>query len=62
MLKIIDQLNKEFSLQDVYNYSLSLERLFPDNNHIRDKIRQQLQLIRDDGIIVFLGNGKYSKT
>jgi type II restriction enzyme len=39
MLKIIDQLNKEFILQDVYNYSLSLERLFPDNNHIRDKIR-----------------------
>jgi len=62
ILKIIDQLDNEFKLQDVYQYLNKLEILFPDNNHVKDKIRQQLQFIRDDGIIVFLGDGKYEKT
>lgn len=62
ILKIIDQLDSKFELQDVYQYSRKLEMLFPDNNHVKDKIRQQLQFIRDDGIIVFLSAGKYEKT
>ena len=49
----------EFTL---YNKEIELQKLFPDNNHIKDKIRQQLQFIRDDGVIVFHGNGKYEKT
>ena len=33
----------------------------PNNNNIRAKIRQQLQQLRDRGIISFLGNGRYQK-
>jgi len=62
VLKIIDRLEGRFSLQDIYNYTTSLELLFPENKHIKEKIRQQLQFIRDDGIIIFIGNGKYKKT
>ncbi|MGI0085759.1 MAG: DpnI domain-containing protein, partial [Nitrososphaerales archaeon] len=31
----------------------------PNNAHIRDKIRQQLQVLRDMGLIEFLGSGSY---
>jgi hypothetical protein len=30
-----------------------------DSCHIRDKIRQQLQLLRDLGLLEFLGPGSY---
>ena len=29
--------------------------------HIKEKIRQQLQVLRDKGLIEFLGNGHYRK-
>jgi len=34
---------------------------YPNNNHIPDKIRQQLQFLRDKGFIVFKGHGVYKK-
>jgi type II restriction enzyme len=41
-------LNKtEFTLQDVYAFAAQLQTLHPDNRHVRDKIRQQLQVLRD---------------
>ena len=33
--------------------------LHPDNRHVRDKIRQQLQVLRDLGLVEFLGRGRY---
>ena len=62
ILKIVDSLDSVFTLHDVYNKENELQKLFPDNNHIKDKIRQQLQFIRDDNVIIFHGNGKYEKT
>jgi type II restriction enzyme len=62
ILKILDSVDSVFTLQQVYEKEIELMELFPDNNHIKEKIRQQLQFIRDDGIIVFHGNGKYEKT
>ena len=50
-----------FSLSDVYSYKEWLQGKYPDNNFVEDKIRQQLQKLRDAGIIAFLGNGKYQK-
>jgi len=39
----------------------AIRRLFdeqcPDNDHIRAKIRQQLQVLRDGGLIEFCGGG-----
>ena len=52
---------KEFQLADVYAFEKELQRLHPENNFVRDKIRQQLQLLRDRGIIQFLSKGYYSK-
>ncbi|MGC8581819.1 MAG: hypothetical protein ACP5MW_05710, partial [Thermoplasmata archaeon] len=33
----------------------------PNNKHIKDKIRQQLQILRERGYLEFKGNGKYEK-
>ena len=49
----------EFSLADVYAHADALARLHPKNAHVRDKIRQQLQVLRDLGLIEFLGGGSY---
>jgi hypothetical protein len=39
----------EFTTTDVYAFERELEKLHPDNRHVRDKIRQQLQVLRDLG-------------
>ena len=49
----------EFSLADIYAHGDALARLHPKNAHVRDKIRQQLQVLRDLGLIEFLGGGSY---
>jgi type II restriction enzyme len=48
-----------FSLRDVYAFAAHLEKLHPDNRHGRDKIRQQLQVLRDLGFVEFLDRGHY---
>ncbi|WP_264520175.1 DpnI domain-containing protein [Flavobacterium sp. N1994] len=53
--------NKDFTLKDIYNFESELKIKYPNNNFIRDKIRQQLQLLRDKGIIEFNGRGTYKK-
>ena len=57
----IDKLDANFSLKQVYTFVDSLKLKHPENNHIKDKIRQQLQVLRDKGIIEFLGRGQYRK-
>jgi type II restriction enzyme len=49
----------EFSLNDIYKHERYLEALHPKNLNVRPKIRQQLQKIRDMGLIDFLGDGTY---
>ena len=51
----------EFSLEDIYAHESRLSSIFPGNNHIRPKLRQQLQVMRDHGLIDFLGGGRYRK-
>ena len=49
-----------FTLQDFYSrFEAELIALNPDNHNIRAKIRQQLQVLRDGGVITFLGSGRY---
>ncbi len=50
-----------FSLSDMYCFEEILKQKYPQNNHIKPKIRQQLQRLRDKGFIKFMGNGKYKK-
>ncbi len=49
----------EFSLADVYAREKELVRAFPNSRNVRPKIRQQLQKLRDLGIIRFQGDGQY---
>ena len=61
VLRVVRRFNKpNFSLADVYAYEHDLERLHPNNRHVRDKIRQQLQRLRDLGLIEFSGRGVYT--
>ena len=53
--------NVEFSLKDIYKFENELHEKHSENNNIKDKIRQQLQILRDKGYIKFLGQGNYRK-
>jgi len=63
VLKCVNRLDGDvFSLADVYAFEGLLGQKHPQNHHVRPKIRQQLQLLRDKGFIDFLGHGMYRKT
>ncbi len=53
--------NKDFTLDEVYQFADELAVRHPNNHHIKEKIRQQLQLLRDKGLIEFRGGGTYRK-
>lgn len=57
-----DITTNQFCLQDVYKYIEVLQKKHPHNHHVKEKIRQQLQFLRDKGFIEFLGRGYYKKT
>jgi type II restriction enzyme len=61
LIRCIEKIGaKEFSIQDVYKFENDLQAAYPDNQHIRAKIRQKLQVLRDKHYLVFLGGGRYS--
>jgi HKD family nuclease len=53
--------NSKFTLGDIYNFIPYLQRTFPENKNLEAKIRQQLQILRDIGLVEFLGQGSYKK-
>lgn len=53
---------KEFALNDIYAFEKELSKKHPNNKHIKDKIRQQLQFLRDKGYLEFIGKGIYRLT
>lgn len=60
VMRCLEQLRKrEFTLGDVYTFEKELSKLHPENKHIKDKIRQQLQILRDKNYLEFFGNGRY---
>ena len=62
VLKCVDIIpTSTFSLSDIYAFAAVLQKKHPRNNHVNDKIRQQLQVLRDKGFIEFIGRGKYRK-
>jgi len=63
VLNVVRRLGRaEFSLADVYASAAHLARLHPANRYIEPKIRQQLQVLRDLGLVEFLGRGRYRTT
>lgn len=62
IMKCIDEIRSgSFSLDEVYKFEDKLKLKYPNNNFIKDKIRQQLQILRDKGILEFVGRGNYKK-
>jgi len=60
VLRAIRRLGKsEFSLQELYSFESELKSLHPQNLNVRPKMRQQLQVLRDIGLISFLSPGIY---
>lgn len=60
VMKCIDKLGKsEFTLSEVYDCADVLQQLHPENHHIKAKIRQQLQILRDNDYLKFTGKGNY---
>jgi len=58
VLNAIRRLGKlEFTTADAYAFTRDLEKLHPDNRHVRDKIRQQLQVLRDAGLLLHVERG-----
>lgn len=62
ILNCLDKIKKkDFKLADVYAFEVELQLKHPENNHVKDKIRQQLQVLRDKGFIEFTSQGVYRK-
>jgi type II restriction enzyme len=61
VLSVLRSLGKAtFTNGDVYAFAPQLEKLHPNNRHVRDKIRQQLQVLRDRGFIVQVERGVWA--
>lgn len=61
VLNLVQRLGKpEFKNEEIYAFAGELEKLHPDNRHIKDKIRQQLQVLRDRGFLIQVERGVWS--
>ena len=60
VMRCVEAIGREsFELADAYAFEARLSALYPGNNNVRPKIRQQLQVLRDRGWLEFLGRGRY---
>jgi len=60
VLNMVRDLKKSsFSLQELYKAEPALKAAHPHNRNIRPKIRQQLQVLRDMGLVEFVRPGNY---
>ena len=60
VLRIIEkQQARTFTLAEVYANEAVLKVQFPANAHIKEKLRQQLQVLRDLGYVEFVSRGHY---
>jgi len=58
----LTKINKNiFDSNDVYGFANELQLKHPDNKNIKPKIRQQLQYLRDLGLLEFIKPGVYKK-
>ncbi len=62
VLGCVERLYSTFTLENVYSFELELAKKHPKNHYIRAKIRQQLQVLRDLGLIEFVSPGVYRRT
>ena len=61
VFKIVRRLAKQrFRLKDLYEFEDELQTEHPSNKNVRPKIRQQLQVLRDIGLLDFTAPGEYT--
>ncbi len=62
--QVIDIVNatgaESFTIDELYVREPIFCAKFPQNRHVREKIRQSLQKLRDSGFLIFHGGGNYS--
>jgi type II restriction enzyme len=62
VLRCVESLpNPVFTNDDVYAFEPDLARLYSDNHHIQPKIRQQLQVLRDRGLLRQVERGVWQR-
>jgi hypothetical protein len=61
VLGCVEKLYSTFTLENVYMFEKELAAKHPKNHYIRPKIRQQLQVLRDLGLIEFVSPGVYRR-
>lgn len=59
VLACVERLYSTFTLDNAYSFEKELAQKHPKNRFIRPKIRQQLQVLRDLGLIDFVSPGVY---
>ena len=58
VMRCVERIGRpEFTLEDVYAFEPHLAALYPGNRHVREKVRQQLQVLRDHGYLDFVSRG-----
>jgi len=52
----------KFTMNEVFSACAPLAASrFPENRYVREKLRQQMQRLRDLGLVLFLGGGRYER-
>jgi type II restriction enzyme len=60
VLSVVRRLGKNhFTLGDIYDFEAELQTAHPLNRNVRPKIRQQLQVLRNLGLLEFATRGTY---
>jgi type II restriction enzyme len=60
IMRCVDAIGRqEFALDDMYAFENNLSLIYPNNRHVKQKIRQQLQVLRDHGYLDFVSRGNY---
>lgn len=56
------KLNEHFALSQIYALEEKFAKRHPKNKHVRDKLRQTLQILREEGRVEFIDySGNYER-
>jgi Dam-replacing family/Dam-replacing HTH domain len=58
---VVLRMPERFALHDLDVHFDAFRRAYPNNKNIDAKVRQVLQVLRDQGTVIFLGNGLYRR-
>jgi hypothetical protein len=59
--EVVERQPRLFELSDILGFADELRAQYPANRFVDAKIRQSLQVLRDQGVLRFLGGGRYER-